>query len=101
MKLSYEKAAVANPAAAVECRRHQLRCSACGDLLLEVMVGSPDADFVSYFRAECCFCGDRSFPVEVRGAGLGIVATDRTIHASTRPEGRITVLETAKMEVSR
>jgi hypothetical protein len=93
-----------------------LSCSACGRPLVDVWVVKPDAldpttggPFVWHLRAECCYCGDRSFPVEVRGRwALGPAGEDvpnpdpegmddaRLYTAVTRieTEGRLVVFHT-------
>lgn len=51
-----------------------LRCSACGEPLVDVWLTDPDAvnpmtggPFTWKGKALCCFCGDSSFPVEWKG----------------------------------
>ncbi len=51
-----------------------LSCSSCNRKLVDVFVTNPHAKhpltgepFCWSLRATCCFCGDKSFPVEVKG----------------------------------
>ena len=44
-----------------------LDCSACGALLVDIWSTDPNQDFTWKVRANCPFCGDKSYEKEVKG----------------------------------
>lgn len=49
---------------------HTLRCSACSRDLAKIWVVRPNLPIKSFVRAECAYCGDHSFELEVIGQFL-------------------------------
>lgn len=83
----------------VEHSHHLLRCSACGEDLLDVVVIKPWVDAKLRYRADCPHCGDHSFPTE-RITGEVIIGTvsdpARTVYSGAEEKGDIIYLRTAK-----
>tara|TARA_Y100000310_G_scaffold210395_1_gene211014 strand:- start:331 stop:660 length:330 start_codon:yes stop_codon:yes gene_type:complete len=58
--------------------KHLLKCSACDKELVEIWITKKELDVRFKLRAECAYCGDYSFPVEVEG-GFHLGITDDCI----------------------
>jgi hypothetical protein len=83
----------------VEHSHHLLRCSACGEDLLDVVVIKPWVDAKLRYRADCPHCGDHSFPTGVI-TGEVIIGTTadpaRTVYSGAEEKGDTIHLRTAK-----
>ena len=55
--------------------KHLLKCSACDKDLVEIWITKKELDVKFRLRAECAYCGDHSFSVEVAG-GFHLGITD-------------------------
>jgi len=55
--------------------KHLLKCSACDKELVEIWITKKELDVRFKIRAECPYCGDYSFAVEVEG-GFHLGITD-------------------------
>jgi hypothetical protein len=82
-------------------RHYPLTCSACEEPLLELIAATGNDEVAHRYRATCCFCGDRSFPVEVLGTRISVVATDKVALETSWTDGNETTLTTLKQEVPR
>jgi uncharacterized protein (UPF0212 family) len=90
----------------VEHSHNVLRCSACGEDLLDVLVTDPDLAYkdgspVEWdYRADCPICGDHSFPARIRGR-VGIVTLEarRVLYETAEPQGNVIYLRTSKGKV--
>lgn len=56
--------------------KHLFSCSNCRKPLCEILLINPNIDLELNYRARCPYCGDKSFPINVRGkimfGGLGV-----------------------------
>jgi hypothetical protein len=76
--------------------KHLLKCSACNKDLVEIWITKKELDVRFKIRAECAYCGDYSFSVEVEG-GFHLGITDDCLideymaeEFDSRDVGRIT-----------
>lgn len=70
----------------VEHSHNYLRCSQCGERLVDVMVTEPNIDVEFAYQADCPHCGDHSFPIKIKG-GVHIGPVDRSMHTDVEDEG--------------
>jgi hypothetical protein len=71
-----------------------LKCSACGNDLVDVWLVKENLPIKSFIRAECAYCGDHSFAVEVHGKFLaghvsGLTMTDSIMEDFREENGTI------------
>lgn len=76
---------------------HLLRCSACGEALLEVKVVKPKTPVTLQYQADCPHCGDHSFPLELKGEVL-IGHTAKVTWTATDMQGSKATLHTTLNE---
>lgn len=87
----------------VEHSHNVLKCSACGQDLLDVLVTDPDATYKDgtpiefSYRADCPLCGDHSFTQKVRG-GVGIITLEdkKVLYEGADVRGDVVYLRTSK-----
>lgn len=80
----------------VEHSHHLLKCSACGEDLLDVMVTEPKIEEEWQYRADCPHCGDHSFLTARIKGGTYIGHTSKTVYTGADIEGDKVYLRTAK-----
>lgn len=71
-----------------------IKCSNCGQALASIWVMRPNLDIQSKIIAECCFCGDKSFTVEIKGQFAtghvdGVVMIENILEDITEKDGII------------
>lgn len=68
-----------------------LKCSGCDKPLVFVWANQPNLDVDFKVRADCCYCEDHSFPIEVHG-GFAVRGFDRELDCpeNVRPIVNIT-----------
>lgn len=75
---------------------HILKCSACGQTLLEVKVVKKSPLSLEY-QADCPFCGDHSYPVDIQGQII-VGHTGHVVWDGTDIQGRRVRLKTVKVD---
>tara|TARA_Y100001938_G_scaffold131336_1_gene188320 strand:- start:3004 stop:3252 length:249 start_codon:yes stop_codon:yes gene_type:complete len=77
--------------------RKVLECSNCSKKLVEIWIKN-SSDKLSKVRAECCYCGDRSYSVEVRGE-FYIGGTDNASLEGVEEKNGTQIIKTSKVRV--
>lgn len=86
-----------------------LKCSSCQKALVDIWITKPDDNIEWKLLAKCCYCGDESLPVNIKGrfavAGDGINNPDDPDDAKvlttvirTEPVGDTTIFHTKKRD---
>jgi hypothetical protein len=87
----------------VEHSHNILKCSACGEDLLDVLVTEPGMRYENgkpvefTYRADCPLCGDHSFARTIRG-GIGIITLEqrKVLYEKADIDGNMVYLRTSK-----
>jgi DNA-directed RNA polymerase subunit RPC12/RpoP len=74
-----------------------IKCSLCGCDLLEILHTNPNISSKTKIRAECPYCGGKSYISEIEG-GFHMGFTDFTVYTNVEMIGDVMLIKTQKGE---
>lgn len=83
----------------VDGKQTLLTCSGCDKELCYVWANQPSKKVDFKIVAKCCYCDDKSFPIEIHG-GFAVRGYDRKLEGSNLPEDVRPVVDIVNVDYS-